>query len=149
MMRRFMQEALQLAEQAAAEGEVPVGCVIERGGEIIARGRNRREREGSALGHAEIEAIAQACRVLGTWRLSDCRIFVTLEPCPMCAGAILNARIPTLVYGARDPRAGACGSVEDLMRGQFMHRTEVMPGILERECEALLADFFRRLRRDG
>lgn len=146
MMRRFMQEALRLAEQAAAEGEVPVGCVIERGGEIIARGRNRREREGSALGHAEIEAIAQACRVLGTWRLSDCRIFVTLEPCPMCAGAIVNSRIKRVVFGARDPKAGAFGSVLDLNEFPLNHKPEIISGVREEECSALLSDFFKILR---
>ena len=119
MMTEFMREALSLAAQAAAEGEIPVGCVIEKDGVIVGRGRNRREAEHTALGHAEIEAIAEACRTLGEWRLSGCRLFVTLEPCPMCAGAILNARISTVVFGAWDPKAGACGSVEDLCRGQF------------------------------
>ncbi|MBR3692854.1 MAG: nucleoside deaminase [Clostridia bacterium] len=145
-MTEFMREALSLAAQAAAEGEIPVGCVIEKDGVIVGRGRNRREAEHTALGHAEIEAIAEACRTLGEWRLSGCRLFVTLEPCPMCAGAILNARISTVVFGAWDPKAGACGSVEDLCRGQFPHRPEVISGILERECEDILKDFFKTLR---
>ena len=106
-----MDEALALARQAAAEGEVPVGCVIARSGEIVGRGRNRRESGRTALGHAEIEAIDQACRTLGGWRLWECTLYVTLEPCPMCAGAILNARIPRVVYGASDDKSGACGSV--------------------------------------
>ncbi|MBO5646768.1 MAG: hypothetical protein J6S59_06585, partial [Clostridia bacterium] len=113
MMTRFMQEALALAREAEAAGEIPVGCIIEKDGVIVGRGRNRRETDRTALGHAEIEAIAEACRKLGEWRLSGCRLFVTLEPCPMCAGAIINARISTVVFGAWDPRAGACGSVED------------------------------------
>ena len=107
----FMDAALELAAQAAADGEVPVGCVIVRRGEIVGRGRNRRETEKTALGHAEIEAIADACKNLGGWRLWDCTLYVTLEPCPMCAGAIINARIPKVVYGASDDKCGACGSV--------------------------------------
>lgn len=146
MMRDFMAEALALAREAAAEGEVPVGCVIERGGIIIGRGRNRRERERNALGHAELEAIAEACRTLHAWRLTDCRLFVTLEPCPMCAGAIWNARIPTVVYGAPDPKAGACGTVDNLFRGQFAPAPTVYGGVMEPECAALLTDFFRSLR---
>ena len=146
MMTRFMQEALALAREAGAAGEIPVGCVIEKDGVIVGRGRNRRETDKTALGHAEIEAIAEACRTLGEWRLSGCRLFVTPEPCPMCAGAIVNARISTVVFGAWDPRAGACGSVEDLMRGQFTHRPEVISGILELECEEILKDFFKKLR---
>ena len=107
----FMQAALALAQEAGAEGEVPVGCVIVRGDEIVGRGRNRREKDKTALGHAEIEAIADACRNLGGWRLWECTLYVTLEPCPMCAGAIINARIPRVVFGASDSKCGACGSV--------------------------------------
>ena len=116
---KFMDEALALAAEAAAEGEVPVGCVIVRNGEIVGRGRNRRETAKTALGHAEIEAIAEANRNLGGWRLWECTLYVTLEPCPMCAGAIVNARIPRVVYGASDSKCGACGSVCDLFNMEF------------------------------
>ncbi len=144
--REFMQEALRLAAEAAAEGEVPVGCVIVRDGQIVGRGRNRRETEKTALGHAEIEAIAQACQTLGGWRLWECTLYVTLEPCPMCAGAIVNARIPRVVYGASDEKAGACGSVCNLFSMQFNHHPVVESGILEAECAALLQEFFAQLR---
>ena len=143
---QFMDEALELAKQAAAEGEVPVGCVIVRGGQIVGRGRNRRETEKTALGHAEIEAIAQACEALGGWRLWDCTLYVTLEPCPMCAGAIVNARIPRVVYGAADSKSGACGSVCDLFSMAFNHKPEVTSGVREQEAAALLQEFFQNLR---
>ena len=142
----FMAEALALARQAGAEGEVPVGCVIVRDGQIVGRGRNRRERDKTALGHGEIEAIADACRNLGGWRLWDCTLYVTLEPCPMCAGAIINARIPRVVYGAADSKSGACGSVCDLFSMAFNHHPQVEKGILEEECTRLLQEFFRELR---
>jgi tRNA(adenine34) deaminase len=142
----FMDAALELAAQAAAEGEVPVGCVIVRKGEIVGRGRNRRETEKTALGHAEIEAISDACRNLGGWRLWECTLYVTLEPCPMCAGAIVNARIPRVVYGASDAKSGACGSVCDLFAMDFNHHPTVEKGIREEECAALLSAFFRDLR---
>ena len=141
-----MDEALALARQAAAEGEVPVGCVIARSGEIVGRGRNRRESGRTALGHAEIEAIDQACRTLGGWRLWECTLYVTLEPCPMCAGAILNARIPRVVYGASDDKSGACGSVCDLFSMDFNHHPTIEKGVREAESAALLTDFFRELR---
>ena len=144
--RDFMAEALRLAEEAAAEGEVPVGCVITLGDRIVGRGRNRRETGKNALAHAEIEAIDEACRTLGGWRLWQCTLYVTLEPCPMCAGAILNARIPRVVYGASDPKAGSCGSVTDLFAMSFNHHPEKTAGILEEECAAALRQFFRRLR---
>ena len=144
--RDFMAEALRLAEEAAAEGEVPVGCVITLDGRIVGRGRNRRETGKNALAHAEIEAIDEACRTLGGWRLWQCTLYVTLEPCPMCAGAILNARIPRVVYGASDPKAGSCGSVTDLFAMSFNHHPEKTAGILEEECAAALRQFFRRLR---
>ena len=144
--REFMEAALALAREAMADGEVPVGCVIVRGGEIVGRGRNRRETEKTALGHAEVEAIADACKHLGGWRLWDCTMYVTLEPCPMCAGAILNARIPKVVCGARDAKSGACGSVCDLFSMEFNHHPEVTKGIREEEAAALLAEFFRNLR---
>lgn len=142
----FMDHALTLARQAAAEGEVPVGCVIVRNGEIVGRGRNRRETAKTALGHAELEAIADACANLGGWRLWNCTLYVTLEPCPMCAGAIVNARIPRVVYGAADEKAGCCGSVCDLFAMKFNHRPEVVFGVREEECRKLLTDFFQNLR---
>ena len=145
---QFMDAALELARQAYAEGEVPVGCVIVRKGEIVGRGRNRRETEKTALGHAEIEAIADACKNLGGWRLWECTLYVTLEPCPMCAGAIINARIPRVVFGAADAKCGACGSVCDLFAMDFNHHPQVEKGIREAESQALLTEFFKKLRDD-
>ena len=144
--QKFMTEALALAREAAEAGEVPVGCVIVRRGEIVGRGRNRRETDKTALGHAEIEAISDACRNLGGWRLWDCTLYVTLEPCPMCAGAIINARIPRVVFGASDAKCGACGSVCDLFSMDFNHHPEVTRGVLEEESKALLTEFFQNLR---
>ena len=144
--RHFMEEALALAREAAAEGEVPVGCVIVRKGEIVGRGRNRREKDKSALAHAEIEAIREACERLGGWRLWECTLYVTLEPCPMCAGAIINARIPRVVYGASDKKFGACGSVCSLFSMAFNHHPTVEAGILEEDAAALMTDFFQNLR---
>ena len=142
----FMREALSLARKAAEMGEVPVGCVIVRGQEIVGRGYNRRETDKSALAHAEIQAIDQACRTLGGWRLWECTLYVTLEPCAMCAGAILNARIPRVVYGASDRKFGACGSVCSLFSMDFNHHPQVEAGLLEEESRALLQDFFQNLR---
>ena len=142
----FMDAALELAKEAAADGEVPVGCVIVRGGEIVGRGRNRRETDKTALGHAEIEAISDACKNLGGWRLWDCTLYVTLEPCPMCAGAIINARIPRVVYGASDDKCGACGSVCNLFNMGFNHHPEVKEGVRQAESTALLTAFFQDLR---
>ena len=142
----YMDAALELAREAAAEGEVPVGCVIVRNGQIVGRGRNRRETDRTALGHAEIEAIGQACETLGGWRLWDCTLYVTLEPCPMCAGAIINARIPRVVYGASDSKSGASGSVCNLFSMEFNHHPQVEKGIREEECGALLRSFFQNLR---
>ncbi len=142
----FMQQALELAREAGAEGEVPVGCVIVRRGEVVGRGRNRRETGKTALGHAEIEAIGQACQNLGGWRLWECTLYVTLEPCPMCAGAIINARIPRVVYGASDAKCGACGSVCDLFSMDFNHHPQVEKGVLEAACSELLKEFFTELR---
>ena len=142
----FMREALCLAKEAAAAGEVPVGCVIVRDGKIVGRGRNRREKGKNALAHAEVEAIDDACRNLGGWRLWDCTLYVTLEPCPMCAGAIVNARIPRVVFGASDQKCGACGSVCDLFSMAFNHHPAVEKGVLEEEAMALLTDFFKNLR---
>ena len=143
---KFMDEALALAREAAAEGEVPVGCVIVRSGEIVGRGRNRRETGKTALGHAEIEAIAEANKNLGGWRLWECTLYVTLEPCPMCAGAIVNARIPRVVYGASDSKCGACGSVCDLFNMDFNHHPTVEKGIREDEAAALMTEFVQNLR---
>ena len=143
---QFMDAALELAREAAAEGEVPVGCVIVCNGEIVGRGRNRRETAKTALGHAEIEAIEQACKTLGGWRLWECTLYVTLEPCPMCAGAIINARIPRVVYGASDEKCGACGSVCDLFSMEFNHHPQVEKGIREDASKALLTEFFQNLR---
>ena len=142
----YMEQALALARQAAREGEVPVGCVIVRKGEIVGRGRNRRETDKSALAHAELEAIAQANQALGGWRLWDCTLYVTLEPCPMCAGAILNARVRRVWYGARDEAMGACGGVTNLFMEQFPNRPALVGGILAEECRIVLADFFAGLR---
>ena len=144
--RKFMEEALALAREAAAEDEVPVGCVIVRDGQIVGRGRNRRETAKTALGHAEIEAIADANRNLGGWRLWDCTLYVTLEPCPMCAGAIINARIPRVVYGAKDAKCGACGSVCDLFDMEFNHHPEVTAGVCQEESGAVMTEFFQDLR---
>ncbi len=144
-----MREALAQAEEARKTGEVPVGCVIVRSGEIIARGRNRREEKQSTLSHAETEAIREANRVLGSWRLEDCALYVTLEPCPMCAGAILNARIPKVFYGARDSVMGACGGVINLFMEDFPNRPALVGGILREECGKILEDFFRDLRKQS
>ena len=147
MHENFMREALALAREAAAAGEVPVGCVIVRDGQIIGRGRNRREEKQSTLSHAETEAIREANRNLGSWRLEDCALYVTLEPCPMCAGAILNARIPKVFYGARDRAMGACGGVMNLFMEDFPNRPALVGGILEEECREVLSDFFRTIRK--
>jgi len=142
----YMEQALALAREAAQAGEVPVGCVIVRAGVVVGRGRNRREEKRSALSHAEMEAIAQANRNLESWRLEDCELYVTLEPCPMCAGAILNARISRVYFGARDRVMGACGGVMNLFMEDFPNRPAVTGGVLEQECGEVLSRFFRRLR---
>lgn len=143
----YMRRALALAHEAARAGEVPVGAVIaDSRGMVIGRGRNRREERRSAVCHAEIEAIEQACRALGTWRLDGCALYVTLEPCPMCAGAVINARIPTLVYGAKEPVTGSCGSVINLFEERYGFRPAVYGGVLAEECAAVLRDFFRNIR---
>ena len=142
----YMALALALAEEALAEGEVPVGCVIVRDGQVIGRGRNRREKGKTALGHAEIEAIGAACAALGGWRLSGTALYVTLEPCPMCAGAIINARIPAVYYGAKDEKAGCCGSVLNLFEERFNHHPRIYGGILGQACGELLQQFFLGLR---
>ena len=143
----YMEYALALASRAAEEGEIPVGCVIaDADGNIIGRGRNKREESHDATHHAEIEAIREACGSIGDWRLGGCTIYVTLEPCPMCAGAILNARIPKVFYGARDSAFGACGGVTNLFMEQFPHRPALVGGILAEDCQAVLAEFFEKLR---
>lgn len=146
MDEQFMQEALRLADEAAAEGEVPVGAVVVYQGEVIGRGRNRREQGKNALAHAELEAIHKACEARGGWRLFDCDLYVTLEPCPMCAGAIINARIENVYYGARDPKAGSVGSVIDLFSLPYNHRPNVVGGVMETACAEKLTAFFRALR---
>ena len=138
--------ALEQAEKARALGEVPVGCVIVREGVVIGEGYNRRETDKTVLGHAELMAMKQAEQTIGDWRLSDCTLYVTLEPCPMCAGAIVNARIPRVVYGASDKKCGACGSVCDLFGMDFNHHPAVTAGVREEEATAMLQEFFRELR---
>ena len=142
----YMKEALRLAAEAAANGEVPVGCVIVKDGVIVGRGRNRREEKNATASHAEMEAIAQANEVLGTWRLDDCDLYVTLEPCPMCAGAILNARIRRVFYGARDSEMGACGGVLNLFMEDFPHHPQLIGGVLADDCRRILSDFFKTIR---
>ena len=143
----YMREALALAREACEAGEVPVGCVIaDAGGSIIGRGRNRRQELGDATAHAEIEAIRAACAALGDWRLEGCTLFVTLEPCPMCTGAIINSRVPCLVFGAREPVSGSCGSVIDLFMERYGHHPTVYAGVLRDDCAALLRDFFKEKR---
>ena len=142
----YMAQALELAREAAAAGEVPVGCVIVKDGQVVGTGRNRREEKRSALSHAETEAIAMANEALGSWRLEGCELYVTLEPCPMCAGAILNARIARVWYGARDAAFGACGGVVNLFMEGFPHPPALVGGILGEECRAVLAAFFQTLR---
>ena len=144
--RSMMECALALAREAAQEGEVPVGCVVALGDRIVGRGRNRREQDKNALRHAELEAIDEACRTLGGWRLWQCTLYVTLEPCPMCAGAIINARIARVVYGASDPKAGSCGSVVNLFELPYNHRPTLEQGLMAEEAAALLQEFFRGLR---
>ena len=142
----WMRAALVLAQDAARDGEVPVGAVIVMDGQIVSEGRNRRERGKNALRHAELEAIDGACTTLGGWRLWQCELYVTLEPCPMCAGAIINARIPRVVFGAPDKKAGSCGSVVNLFELPYNHKPALRGGVLEAECAALLTDFFKNLR---
>ncbi len=147
---RFMRLAIGQAKKAAALGETPVGCVIVSDGKVIGRGYNRRNTEKSVLAHAEITAIRKACRALGDWRLEGCTLYVTLEPCPMCAGAIVQARIPQLVMGAKNPKAGCAGSVCNLLREPGLnHQVRIFAGVCETECSRLLSEFFRGLRSAG
>ena len=143
----YMSIALQLAQEAGADGEAPVGCVVvDNNGAVIGRGRNRREKAKSALAHAELEAIEDACNTLGDWRLSGCSLYVTLEPCPMCAGAVIMSRIDKLFYGAKDEITGSCGSVLNLFMEKYGQSTQIVGGILADECSGLLSDFFKKLR---
>ena len=146
---RFMKEAMKQAMKAEALDEVPIGCVIVREGRIIARGYNRRNTDKSTVSHAEINAIRKASKVTGDWRLEECTIYITLEPCQMCAGAIVQARIDRAVIGCMNPKAGCAGSVMNLLQVErFNHQTEITRGVLEEECSFMLTDFFRRLRND-
>ncbi len=143
----YMSMALKLAHEAFGEGEIPVGCVIaDKQGNIIGRGRNRREQSHDATGHAELEAIREACSTVGDWRLDGCTMYVTLEPCPMCAGGIINSRIPTVVFGARDENTGSCGSVINLFEERYGHRPAIYGGVRAEESAQLLKDFFRNKR---
>lgn len=142
----FMRLAIEQAQIAAALGEIPVGAVVVKDGQVIGRGYNRREVDSSATAHAEVLAIEDACKALGTWRLTDCELYVTLEPCPMCAGAIINSRIRRVIYGVKDERAGCCGSVADFFAMPFNHTPLSRSGILEEDCRKLLTDFFQQLR---
>ena len=144
----FMRLAIEQARLAAQLGEIPVGAVVVKDDQVIGRGYNRREIDSSATAHAEVLAIEDACKHLGTWRLTDCELYVTLEPCPMCAGAIINARIRRVIYGAKDERAGCCGSVADFFVMPFNHNPLSRSGILADECKTLLLDFFSSLRNE-
>jgi len=144
---KYMRQALSLAREAGADGEAPVGCVVvDASGNVIGRGRNRREKEMSATAHAELEAIAEACKTLGDWRLSGCSLYVTLEPCPMCAGAVIMSRIAKLCYGARDELTGSCGSIINLFMEPYGQNIQITGGILADECAELLSTFFKTLR---
>lgn len=146
---QFMQEALRLANEAAQIGEIPVGAlIVDSKGNIISRAYNLRETEKKATAHAEILAIESACLALGGWRLQGCTLYVTLEPCPMCAGALVNSRIDRVVFGAYDMQAGCCGSVVNFNAYPFNHSFEVMGGVLEKECRKVLTDFFKQKRKD-
>lgn len=143
---KFMQTALELAKQSAIEGEVPVGAVIVKGDEIVGTGRNRREYGKNALYHAEIEAIDSACKKLRGWRLWQCEMYVTLEPCPMCAGAIINSRIKTVYYGASDYKAGSFGSVVNFNDLPYNHKPQIVGGVMADEAQTMLSTFFKELR---
>ena len=144
----YMEQALALAREAADAGEVPVGCVIVKDGVVVGRGRNRREEKQAVSSHAEMEAMAEANAALGSWRLEECDLYVTLEPCPMFAGAIINGRVRRVFYGARDSAMGACGGVLNLFMESFPHHPQLVGGILGEECAAVLSDFFRKLRQE-
>ena len=144
---KFMREAMRQADKARALNEVPIGCVIVRDGKIIARGYNRRNTDKSTLAHAEISALKKACKKTGDWRLEDCTLYVTLEPCPMCAGAIVQSRMKRVVIGCMNPKAGSAGSVVNLLQEKgFNHQVEITCGILGDECSTMLSSFFKELR---
>lgn len=145
---KFMLYALKKAKNAFKQGEVPVGAVIVHEGQIVAEGQNKRETEHNSLCHAEIEAINEACRVLGRWRLEGCTLYVTLEPCPMCTGAIINSRIDRVVFGAYDERAGSMGTLVNLCELEYNHRPQIVGGYMESECREVLREFFGELRKD-
>lgn len=146
--QKYMKEAIRQAEKAAVSGEVPIGCVIVCEGKVIGRGYNRRMADKSVLAHAEMIAIRKACKKIGDWRLEGCTMYVTLEPCPMCAGAIVQARIPRVVIGCMNAKAGCAGSVLDLLHEKgFNHQAETISGVLEAECSRMLSDFFKNLRK--
>lgn len=146
MREEYMREALKEAFKCLDTGDVPIGCVIVKNGEIIARGHNTREAFHTALGHAEINAIENACKSIGSWRLENCAIYVTLEPCPMCAGAIINSRIGEVYFGAYDKKGGAVGGIINLFEENFNHKPKVQGGILKDECALILQNFFAKLR---
>ena len=144
---KFMKMAIKQADKAASIGEVPIGCVIVREGKVIARGYNRRKNDKNTLSHAEISAINKACKKTGDWRLEDCVLYVTLEPCQMCAGAIVQARIPLVVIGCKNEKAGCAGSILDLFNvDKFNHKVDKIEGVLEEECSTMLTEFFKGLR---
>lgn len=142
----FMQKALELAQKAFDEDEVPIGAVVVRNGEIVGTGYNKRDSQKNAMLHAETVAIYNACEKLGGWRLWECDLYVTLEPCPMCTGAIINSRIRNVYYGAKNPKAGACGSVINLFDYPFNHKPNITSGLLEEECSKIMTDFFLKVR---
>ncbi len=145
---KYMRQALRLAKKASDNGDVPIGCLIVYEGKVIARGYNRRNKDKQSLAHAELIAIKKASKVLGDWRLEDCKMYVTLEPCQMCAGAIVQARIPEIVIGCMNPKAGCAGSIINLLDIQeFNHQVKVTKGVLESECSSMLTEFFRNLRK--
>lgn len=148
IQEKYMRQAMKLAQKAASLGEVPIGCVIEYQGKIIGRGYNRRKTDKSTLAHAEIIAIKKACKKIDDWRLEECTLYVTLEPCQMCAGAIVQARIPKVVIGCMNPKAGCAGSILNILQvPQFNHQVETVYGVLEEECSTMLTEFFKSLRR--
>jgi len=144
---QYMRLAIELALEAAADGEAPIGCLVtDSDGVIIGRGRNRREKDKNAAAHAELEAITDACKTLGDWRLSECSLYVTLEPCPMCAGAVIMSRLSKVFYGARDEQTGSCGSVINLFMEPYGNSAQITGGILEEECSGILSAFFKSIR---
>ena len=144
---RFMRQAITQAKKALKNDDVPIGCVIVRDGKVIARGYNRRNKDRQSLAHAELMAIKKASKIVGDWRLEDCKMYVTLEPCQMCAGAIVQARMPEVILGCMNPKAGCAGSVINILDMEgFNHRVKITKGILEQECSTMLTDFFRKMR---